>query len=55
MWSGAGSWSVSKWLIAACGIAYLITAADLARQKNYPMALAFVGYFIGNVGLYYAV
>ena len=46
---------MSEWLLAATGIAYLVTAVDLYLRGQAGLALAFVGYFVGNVGLIIAV
>lgn len=42
---------MSAFLIWGVGIVYLIVAVDLLIRGNWGMGLAFVGYFIGNVGL----
>ena len=46
---------MAEWLLAAVGLAYLVTAVDLFMRGQPGMALAFVGYFIGNIGLIMAV
>lgn len=46
---------MSEWLLALVGLAYLVTAVDLFRRGQAGLALAFVGYFVGNVGLIIAV
>jgi hypothetical protein len=43
---------MSEWLIAACGFAYLLTAADLALRGQYGLALTFAAYALANVGLW---
>lgn len=44
---------MSSWLIAAIGVVYLVIAADLFFiKKDVGLAVAFLGYAIGNVGLY---
>ena len=42
---------MSSWLIAAIGVVYLIVAADLAFKGQTGLAISFIGYSIGNVGL----
>lgn len=42
---------MSEWLIAACALAYLLTAADLAVRGQWGMALTFAAYALANVGL----
>lgn len=42
---------MSSWLIAAIGVVYLIVAADLAFKGQMGLAISFIGYSIGNVGL----
>jgi len=44
---------MSAWLIAAIGAVYLVVAVDLLLVKNdVGLAIAFLGYSIGNIGLY---
>ena len=45
---------MSAWLIATIGVVYLVVAADLIIKGNMGLGIAFVGYSIGNVGLYIA-
>jgi hypothetical protein len=45
---------MSPWLILAIGVVYLIVAADLFYAGKTGLSLAFVGYAIGNVGLWIA-
>lgn len=45
---------MSTWLIAVIGVVYLGVAADLIIKGNIGLGIAFVGYSIGNVGLYIA-
>lgn len=45
---------MSQWLIAAVGIVYLATALLLWREGKLGLAVAFVGYALGNAGLYIA-
>jgi hypothetical protein len=44
---------MSAWLIAAIGVVYLVVAVDLLLvKKDVGMSIAFLGYSIGNVGLW---
>lgn len=43
---------MSAWLIAFIGIVYAIVAIDLFLKGNIGLAIAFVGYSLGNVGLF---
>lgn len=44
---------MSAWLIAAIGAVYLVVAVDLFFVKqDVGLSIAFLGYSIGNVGLY---
>jgi hypothetical protein len=43
---------MSAWLIAAVGVVYTIVAIDLIVKGNTGLGIAFVGYALGNVGLY---
>lgn len=43
---------MASWLIAGVGIVYLIVAVDLFIRGNWGLGIAFLGYCIGNVGLY---
>jgi hypothetical protein len=45
---------MSAWLIAIIGVVYAVVAVDLLRIGNTGLGIAFVGYSIGNVGLYLA-
>jgi hypothetical protein len=45
---------MASWLIAGIGIVYLIVAVDLFRVHNWGLGIAFLGYSLGNVGLYLA-
>lgn len=42
---------LSTWAIAVCAVLYVITAFDLARDRQYGLALAFAAYALANVGL----
>lgn len=46
---------MAEWLLGLVGVAYLATAIDLYSRGHVGMALAFAGYFIGNIGLILAV
>jgi hypothetical protein len=43
---------MSAWLIAVVGVVYTIVAIDLIVKGNIGLGIAFVGYALGNVGLY---
>ena len=45
---------MASWLIAGIGIVYLIVAVDLLVRGNWGLGIAFLGYSLGNVGLYIA-
>lgn len=45
---------MSSWLIAIIGVVYAVVAADLLWRGNIGLGIAFVGYSIGNIGLYLA-
>jgi hypothetical protein len=45
---------VAAWLIALVGVVYAVVAVDLLRVGNIGLGIAFIGYSIGNVGLYLA-
>lgn len=45
---------MAAWLIAVIGVVYAIVAFDLLRVGNLGLGIAFIGYSIGNVGLYLA-
>jgi hypothetical protein len=45
---------MSSTLIAIIGVVYAVVAADLLRVGNTGLGIAFIGYSIGNVGLYLA-
>ena len=45
---------MASWLIALVGFIYAVVAADLLRVGNTGLGIAFIGYSIGNVGLYLA-
>jgi hypothetical protein len=41
-------------LIAITGVIYAWVCADLAMRGRYDLAIAYAGYALANVGLYYA-
>lgn len=41
-------------LIAITGLIYAWVCADLAMRGRYDLAIAYAGYALANVGLYYA-
>ena len=43
---------MSAWLIAMVGVVYAVVAIDLIVKGNTGLGIAFVGYSLGNVGLY---
>lgn len=42
---------MSALAIAICAFLYLVTAVDLYREKQYGLALTFLAYAVGNIGL----
>lgn len=45
---------MAAWLIALIGVVYLVVAVDLFFKGQTGLSIAFVGYSLGNVGLYIA-
>jgi hypothetical protein len=45
---------MSAWLIAFIGVVYLVVSVDLLVKGNIGLGIAFIGYSLGNVGLYLA-
>jgi len=43
---------MASWLIAGIGVVYTIVAAQLLLAGKTGLGIAFVGYALGNVGLY---
>lgn len=43
---------MSAWLIAIVGVVYTFVALDLLFKGNTGLGVAFIGYAVGNVGLY---
>ena len=44
--------NMASWLIATIGVVYLVVAADLLIKGQTGLGIAFLGYALGNVGLY---
>ena len=45
---------MASWLIASIGIVYLLVAVQLLVEGKAGLGIAFLGYALGNVGLYIA-
>jgi len=45
---------VAAWLIAGIGVVYLVVAVQLLLEGKVGLGVAFLGYSLGNVGLYLA-
>jgi hypothetical protein len=43
---------MSGWLIAVIGVVYLVVAVDLYIKGQIGLSIAFLGYSLGNVGLF---
>lgn len=43
---------MSSWLIAVIGVVYLVVAVDLFHKGQLGLSIAFLGYALGNVGLF---
>lgn len=43
---------MAAWLIAIIGVVYLVVAVQLLLQGNLGLGVAFIGYSLGNLGLY---
>jgi hypothetical protein len=43
---------MSAWLIGVVGVIYTVVAIDLLIKGSTGLGIAFVGYALGNVGLY---
>jgi len=43
---------MAHWMIAGVGCVYLYVAFDLMAQGKTGLAITFVGYALGNLGLY---
>ena len=44
--------TMASWLIATIGVVYLVVAGDLFVKGQTGLGIAFLGYALGNVGLY---
>ena len=45
---------MAAWLIALTGVIYLCVSVDLAMRGRWDLALAYAGYSLSNIGLFYA-
>ena len=45
---------MAAWLIAGIGVVYLLVAIQLLLEGKIGLGIAFLGYSLGNVGLYIA-
>jgi hypothetical protein len=45
---------MASWLIAGIGVVYLLIAVQLLVEGKIGLGIAFLGYALGNVGLYLA-
>lgn len=45
---------MASWLIAGIGIVYLLVSVQLLLEGKVGLGIAFLGYSLGNVGLYIA-
>jgi hypothetical protein len=45
---------MASWLIAGIGVVYLLVAVQLLVEGKIGLGIAFLGYALGNVGLYIA-
>jgi len=45
---------MTTWLIAVIGLVYLWVAIDLYTQHKIGLSITFLGYALGNVGLFIA-
>jgi hypothetical protein len=43
---------MASWLIALIGVVYLVVAVNLLMTGKTGLGIAFIGYSLGNVGLY---
>ena len=43
---------MAAWLIALIGVVYLLVAINLLLTGKIGLGIAFIGYSIGNIGLY---
>jgi len=45
---------MAAWLIAGIGVVYLVVAVQLLLEGKVGLGVAFLGYSLGNVGLFLA-
>lgn len=45
---------MAGWLIAGIGVVYLLVSVQLLIEGKVGLSIAFLGYSLGNVGLYIA-
>ena len=45
---------MASWLIAGIGVVYLLVAVQLLVEGKIGLGIAFLGYALGNVGLFLA-
>lgn len=45
---------MASWLIGFIGVVYLLVAVQLLLEGKLGLGIAFLGYSLGNVGLYLA-
>lgn len=45
---------MASWLIGFIGVVYLVVAVQLLLEGKLGLGIAFLGYSLGNVGLYLA-
>ena len=45
--------NMAGWLILVVMVIYLLIGFDFFLVKNYPMAVVFAAYALGNLGLYF--
>lgn len=43
---------MASWLIATIGVVYLVVSVNLLMTGKIGLGIAFIGYALGNVGLY---
>jgi hypothetical protein len=43
---------MASWLIATIGVVYLVVSVNLLMTGKTGLGIAFIGYALGNVGLY---
>lgn len=46
---------MSSWLVALMGVVYLYVAVEQLVKGSPPTAIMFLGYALGNLGLYFQV